>query len=77
MYLIGNQSNNVDNVTDNDDNEVGNVSDLADKGAGNELDDAPKTGDNSVSPMWYMALALMSLVTIGLCLLGNKKKTHM
>ncbi|WP_100541275.1 SpaA isopeptide-forming pilin-related protein [Paenibacillus sp. GM2FR] len=62
---------NIDNVPD--------VSDLADKGAGNgnnELDDAPKTGDNSVSPIFYLALALMSLMTIALCLLGNKKKAH-
>lgn len=62
---------NIDNVPD--------VSDLADKGAGNgnnELDDAPETGDNSVSPIFYMALALMSLMTIGFCLLGNKKKKH-
>ncbi|SEL18881.1 hypothetical protein SAMN04488688_10393 [Paenibacillus sp. cl141a] len=62
---------NIDNVPD--------VSELADKGAGNgnnELDDAPETGDNSVSPIFYMALALMSLMTIGFCLLGNKKKKH-
>lgn len=70
------EPNNVDNVTDNDDHEVGHVSDLADKDAGNELDDAPQTGDNSVSPILYMILAMMSLVTIGLCLLGNKKKKH-
>ncbi|EGG34829.1 LPXTG-motif cell wall anchor domain protein [Paenibacillus sp. HGF5] len=52
---------------------------MADKGSGNginELDDAPKTGDNSVSPFFYLALALMSLMTIVLCLLGNKKKAH-
>ncbi|PQP84156.1 hypothetical protein C0Q44_06050 [Paenibacillus sp. PCH8] len=42
----------------------------------NELDDAPKTGDNSVSPFLYMVLALMSLMTIGFCLFGNKKKKH-
>jgi hypothetical protein len=42
----------------------------------NELDDAPKTGDNSISPMSYMILALMSLITIVFCLLGNKKKKH-
>ncbi|WP_339220704.1 carboxypeptidase regulatory-like domain-containing protein [Paenibacillus sp. FSL W7-1332] len=68
---INNENNNIDNVPD--------VSDLADKGAGNgnnELDDAPETGDNSVSPIFYMALALMSLMTIGFCLLGNKKKKH-
>jgi hypothetical protein len=66
---VNNENNNIDNVPD--------VSDLADKGAGNgsnELDDAPETGDNSVSPIFYMALALMSLMTIGFCLLGNKKK---
>ncbi|RAR44519.1 DUF5979 domain-containing protein [Paenibacillus sp. MDMC362] len=68
---VNNENNNIDNVPD--------VSDLADKGAGNgnnELDDAPETGDNSVSPIFYMALALMSLMTIGFCLLGNKKKKH-
>ncbi|RED33416.1 carboxypeptidase regulatory-like domain-containing protein [Paenibacillus sp. VMFN-D1] len=54
--------------TDNGNNGTGNV--------GNELDDAPKTGDNSVSPILYMALALMSLMTIGFCLIGNKKKKH-
>ncbi|UYO05523.1 carboxypeptidase regulatory-like domain-containing protein [Paenibacillus sp. PSB04] len=54
--------------TDNGNNGTGNVD--------NELDDAPKTGDNSVSPILYMALALMSLMTIGLCLIGNKKKKH-
>ncbi|NEN81692.1 LPXTG cell wall anchor domain-containing protein, partial [Paenibacillus elgii] len=49
------------------------------KGPGNvdnELDDVPKTGDSSVSPIFYMALALMSLITIGLCLLDRKKKKH-
>ena len=68
---VNNGNNNIDNVPD--------VSDLADKGAGNgnnELDDALETGDNSVSPIFYMALALMSLMTIGFCLLGNKKKKH-
>ncbi|WP_315370922.1 carboxypeptidase regulatory-like domain-containing protein [Paenibacillus xylanexedens] len=46
------------------------------KNDSNELDDAPKTGDNSVSPFLYMVLALMSLMTIGFCLLGYKKKKH-
>nr|WP_307541018.1 DUF5979 domain-containing protein [Paenibacillus sp. W4I10] len=46
------------------------------KNVSNELDDAPKTGDNSVSPFLYMVLALMSIMTIGFCLLGNKKKKH-
>ncbi|NUU77386.1 DUF7601 domain-containing protein [Paenibacillus xylanilyticus] len=76
---VNNETNNTDNVIDNNDNGIGNVSDLADKGAGNgdnELDDVPQTGDNSVSPLFYMVLALMSLVTIGFCLLGNKKKKH-
>lgn len=59
---------NVNNETDNGDSEINNVS--------NELDDAPKTGDNSVTPMIYMALALMSLMTIALCLYGNKKNKH-
>ncbi|KQY79852.1 hypothetical protein ASD24_18055 [Paenibacillus sp. Root52] len=58
----------VNNDTDNGNSEVNNVS--------NELDDAPKTGDNSVTPMIYMALALMSLMTIVLCLFGNKNKKH-
>ncbi|WP_204343441.1 LPXTG cell wall anchor domain-containing protein [Paenibacillus elgii] len=40
------------------------------------MDDVPKTGDSSVSPIFYMALALMSLITIGLCLLDRKKKKH-
>ncbi|MET3852420.1 carboxypeptidase regulatory-like domain-containing protein [Paenibacillus sp. OAE614] len=61
-------TNNGNNETDNGNNGTGNVE--------NELDDAPKTGDNSVSPILYMALALMSLMTIGFCLIGNKKKKH-
>ncbi|WP_283653972.1 carboxypeptidase regulatory-like domain-containing protein [Paenibacillus sp. RC334] len=61
-------TDNGNNETDNGNNETDNV--------GNELDDAPKTGDNSVSPIFYMVLALMSLMTIGFCLLGNKKKKH-
>ncbi|MEF2966571.1 SpaA isopeptide-forming pilin-related protein [Paenibacillus sp. M1] len=77
-----NDAGNVDNGADNGTNGADNV----DNGAGNgnnevgngdtELDDAPKTGDNSVSPIFYMALALMSLMTIGFCLAGNKKKKH-
>ncbi|MGE6229964.1 DUF7601 domain-containing protein [Paenibacillus chitinolyticus] len=42
----------------------------------NELDDTPKTGDNSPSSILYMALALMSLITIGLCLRQSKQKKH-
>ncbi|MFD1269843.1 LPXTG cell wall anchor domain-containing protein [Paenibacillus motobuensis] len=34
----------------------------------------PKTGDNSASPIFYLALAMMSLITIGFCLLSSKKK---
>ncbi|WP_307473063.1 DUF7601 domain-containing protein [Paenibacillus harenae] len=49
-------------------NGIGNVD--------NELDDVPKTGDNSTSPIFYMALALMSLITIGFCLQGGKKKRN-
>ncbi|KPV59325.1 hypothetical protein QJ48_11805, partial [Paenibacillus sp. A3] len=59
---------NVDNGTRDGSNGTGNVD--------NELDDVPQTGDNSVSPIFYMALALMSLITIGLCLLDRKKKKH-
>jgi len=76
---VPDQPGNVNNDTNNDDNEVGNVSDLDDQSAGNgnnELDDAPKTGDSGPSPIFYLALALMSLITIGLCLLGGKKKQH-
>ncbi|WP_418039943.1 SpaA isopeptide-forming pilin-related protein [Paenibacillus xylanilyticus] len=74
-----NGSNETDNgniVTDNSSNEADQNSSES-SNVGDELDEAPKTGDNSVSPMWYMVLALMSLVTIGLCLFGNKKKSHM
>ncbi|WP_164827630.1 DUF7601 domain-containing protein [Paenibacillus ehimensis] len=56
------------NGTDNVDNGTGN--------ADNELDDAPKTGDSSPSLIIYMALALMSLITLGICLLESKKKKH-
>jgi len=55
--------------------EPGNGNDQL-KNDSNELDDAPKTGDNSVTPMIYVALALMSLMTIVLCLFGNKKNKH-
>lgn len=41
-----------------------------------ELDDVPKTGDMSRSPFFYMVLALISLVTIGICLLSDRKKEH-
>ncbi|WP_178023678.1 carboxypeptidase regulatory-like domain-containing protein [uncultured Paenibacillus sp.] len=66
---VGNSDNGADNGnigTSNGDNGAGNGS--------NELDDVPETGDNSAPPIFYMALALMSLITIGLCLLGSKKK---
>ncbi|WP_028608613.1 DUF7601 domain-containing protein [Paenibacillus harenae] len=65
---VDNGTGNVDNGTDNGNNLAGSVD--------NELDDVPKTGDNSTSPIFYMALALMSLITIGLCLQGSKKKKH-
>ncbi|WP_397328546.1 DUF7601 domain-containing protein [Paenibacillus arenilitoris] len=71
----GNGAGNGDNETDDGNNAPGNV----DNGTGNgnnELDEVPKTGDSSVSPILYMALALMSLITIGLCLQGNRKKKH-
>ncbi|WP_046229471.1 LPXTG cell wall anchor domain-containing protein [Paenibacillus algorifonticola] len=63
-----NPGSGVDNGTGDSTNGAGNVD--------NELDDVPETGDNSVPPAFYMALALMSLITIGLCLLGGKKKKH-
>ncbi|GIO63256.1 hypothetical protein J43TS9_48300 [Paenibacillus cineris] len=75
-------TNNGNSGTDNGNNGTDNGNsgtDIGSNGTGNvdnELDDAPKTGDNSVSPILYMALALMSLMTIGLCLIGNKKKKH-
>lgn len=61
----------IDNDTDIANPEPNNVNNVS-----NELDDAPKTGDNSVTPMIYMALALLSLMTIVLCLFGNRKKKH-
>lgn len=61
----------IDNETDIANPEPNNVNNVS-----NELDDAPKTGDNSVTPMIYMALALLSLMTIVLCLFGNRKKKH-
>ena len=42
----------------------------------NKLDNVPKTGDNSMPPIFYMALALMSLIMLGFLLFGNKKKKH-
>ncbi|BFH66711.1 hypothetical protein J27TS7_38960 [Paenibacillus dendritiformis] len=42
----------------------------------NGLDNVPTTGDNSPSPIFYMALALMSLMAIGFCLLSGKKKKN-
>lgn len=83
----GNETGNVDNGTGegnngagNTDDETGDKSDVpgnTDNGTGDSsdgLDNVPKTGDSSVSPILYMALALMSLITIGLCLQGNKRK---
>lgn len=80
---------NVDIPSDNSNTEVGNVGipsdnskpetgsvDIPTGNGSSELDDVPQTGDNSAPPTFYMALALMSLITIGLCLLGSKKKKH-
>ncbi|GAA0133472.1 hypothetical protein YSY43_03120 [Paenibacillus sp. YSY-4.3] len=50
----------------NGNSKVGNAND--------ELDDVPKTEDNSTSPFFYMALALMSLMVIAFCLSSSKKK---
>ncbi|MFB5762443.1 DUF7601 domain-containing protein [Paenibacillus medicaginis] len=79
----------VDSGTSDVDNEVGNVDHGADNGNygvdninngvndnNNELDNVPDTGDRSPSPIFYMALALMSLITIGFCLLTSKKKKN-
>ncbi|WP_375357144.1 DUF7601 domain-containing protein [Paenibacillus enshidis] len=84
-----NGAGNVDNGTSDGDNEVGNVDHRADNGNNgivnidngvndnnNELDDVPETGDRSPSPIFYVALALMSLITIGFCLLTSKKKKN-
>ncbi|SFE82158.1 hypothetical protein SAMN04487969_107126, partial [Paenibacillus algorifonticola] len=68
-------TDNGNSGTDNGNNETDNSNSGTDNG-NNELDDAPMTGDNSVPPIFYMALALMSLMTIGFCLLGNKKKKY-
>ncbi|MFL1675085.1 LPXTG cell wall anchor domain-containing protein, partial [Paenibacillus dendritiformis] len=66
---------NGNNGTGNGNNGTGN----GNNGAGhsnNGLDNVPKTGDNSPSPIFYMALALMSLIAIGFCLLSSKKKKN-
>ncbi|MGM1022426.1 MAG: DUF7601 domain-containing protein [Bacillota bacterium] len=70
-----NGAGNVDNGTGDSNNGAGNV-ESGTSDSNNELDDVPETGDNSVPPALYMALALMSLITIGLCLLGGRKKKH-
>ena len=67
--------NNVDNGIGNAGNEADNVGD----GPGivdDELDDVPETGDHRPSPISYLILALLSLITIGICLLDSKKKKH-
>lgn len=67
--------NNVDNGIGNAGNEADNVVD----GPGivdDELDDVPETGDHRPSPISYLILALLSLITIGICLLDSKKKKH-
>ncbi|WP_152394206.1 DUF7601 domain-containing protein [Paenibacillus guangzhouensis] len=56
------------NGTDNGNNGTGT--------GNNELDDVPQTGDNSTSPIFYMALAMMSLIVIGFCLSNRKKEKH-
>ncbi|MDP4096394.1 carboxypeptidase regulatory-like domain-containing protein [Paenibacillus sp. P96] len=86
---VNNEAGNVDNGTSDGDNEVGNVDNEANNGnngvgninnitngSNNELDDVPETGDRSPSPIFYMILALMSLITIGFCLLTSKKKKN-
>ncbi|WP_342471715.1 SpaA isopeptide-forming pilin-related protein [Metasolibacillus sp. FSL H7-0170] len=41
-----------------------------------KLDNVPKTGDDSMSSMFYIALALLSLIMLVLLLFGNRKKKH-
>uniref|UniRef100_UPI0005A8BAAE LPXTG cell wall anchor domain-containing protein n=1 Tax=Bacillus ndiopicus TaxID=1347368 RepID=UPI0005A8BAAE len=41
-----------------------------------KLDNVPKTGDDGMSPIFYMTLALMSLIMLGFLLFGNRKKKH-
>ncbi|GAA0351300.1 DUF7601 domain-containing protein [Bacillus horti] len=88
----GNGNNNTDNNnsgTDNGNNDTDNDNSGTDNGnndtydgnsgtdnGNNELDNVPKTGDNSTSPIFYLALALMSLIVIGFCLLTSKKRKH-
>ncbi|GIP57176.1 DUF7601 domain-containing protein [Paenibacillus woosongensis] len=62
------EANNGNSEADNGNSKVGNAND--------ELDDVPKTEDNSTSPFFYMALALMSLMVIAFCLSSSKKKKH-
>nr|WP_154960262.1 carboxypeptidase regulatory-like domain-containing protein [Paenibacillus xylanexedens] len=72
----GTPGTNTGNTGTNNGNGGATKGDQVTDNVSNELDDAPKTGDNSISPMFYMILALMSLITIAFCLLGNKKKKH-
>ncbi|WP_145414542.1 carboxypeptidase regulatory-like domain-containing protein [Paenibacillus xylanexedens] len=72
----GTPGTNTGNTGTNNGNSGASKGDHVTDNVSNELDDAPKTGDNSISPMFYMILALMSLITIAFCLLGNKKKKH-
>ncbi|WP_019639827.1 DUF7601 domain-containing protein [Paenibacillus fonticola] len=73
-------TDNGNNETSNGNSGTGNGNSGTDDGnngtdnGNDELDNVPKTGDNSISPIFYMALALMSLIVIGFCLLGTKKK---
>ncbi|WP_055109490.1 DUF7601 domain-containing protein [Paenibacillus ihumii] len=70
-----NGANNGNNVANNGNNVANNGNNVTDNG-NNELDSVPKTGDHSLSPIFYMALALMSLIGIGFCLLSSRKKKH-
>ncbi|WP_268626195.1 DUF7601 domain-containing protein [Paenibacillus alvei] len=77
-----NGSGNSNNGSDNSNNGSGNGNNETDNGNNkvvhnnNELDDVPQTGDNSTSPIFYMALALMSLIVIGFCLPNRKKEKY-
>ncbi|WP_313804132.1 LPXTG cell wall anchor domain-containing protein, partial [Cytobacillus sp.] len=64
-------TDNSNSGTDNGNGGSDNSNNGTDK---NKLDKVPKTGDNSLSQIFYMALALISLMMLGFLLFGSKKK---
>lgn len=68
VSTVGNETDDGKDFTGHIEKETSDVS--------NELDDVPATGDSSISPIFYMLLALMSIITIGFCLLSSKRKQH-